>query len=57
MRVSGERMREIWGCMARKATFECHRKGAERSFICALSRYLRYTLASVAANTSSMTGP
>lgn len=37
-----ERMREIWGCMVRKATFECHRKGAERSFISpALSCHLR----------------
>lgn len=38
-----ERMREIWGCMVRKATFECHRKGAERSFISALSCHLRTT--------------
>ena len=36
-----ERMREIWGCMVRKATFEYHRKGAERSFISALSCHLR----------------
>lgn len=34
-------MREIWGCMVRKATFECHRKRAERSFISALSCHLR----------------